>query len=390
MTTWRDVLDRRLQHHREQQLERQLIAFETLDATRIRMAGTNRPLVNFSSNDYLGLRSHPKLISAAKITTDFPVTGAGAARLIGGNHPLHEQLESELATFFQRDAAMLFSTGYVANLSVLQALCRRGDVIVQDRLCHASLIDGGRLADGKLLRYRHRDIEHCQTLLEQTAKLRVLATDGVFSMDGDLAPVTALAKLARTLDALFMVDDAHGIGVLGETGSGLLEHAGLSQTEVPLLLGTFGKAFGLAGAFVTGSQVLIDYLRNFARGWIYSTATPLPLVIAQRAALQLVQAEPERRWQLQHNIAYFKQLAEQRLLPLLASDTAIQPLLVGSSAAALQLQAKLQSQGFYVAAIRPPTVPPGTSRLRITLSSEHQQSDIERLVAALAVDIVPA
>ncbi len=387
MTTWRGVLDQRLQHQREQHLERSLTAFQSIDTTHIQKPGADRALINFSSNDYLGLRSHPELAAAIAESSRLPVAGAGAARLLSGNHPLHEQLELELAEFFSRDAAMLFSTGYVANLAVLQALGRRGDVIIQDRLCHASLIDGARLADSKLLRYRHLDTDHCQTLLEQPAGLQIVTTDGVFSMDGDLAPVTELAGLARSHEALLIVDDAHGIGVLGEQGLGLLEHAGLSQADVPLLLGTFGKSFGLAGAFVAGDQQLIDYLRNFARGWIYSTAPPLPLVAAQRRALQITVSEPERRHRLHQRISYFKQLAKQLQLPLLPSDTAIQPIQIGPSAVALDLQAKLETLGFYVAAIRPPTVPKGTARLRITLSSEHQQSDIDRLLMALAENI---
>ena len=365
MATWQDVLAHRLQQQRDQQLERHLTAFETLDATRIRVSETNQTLINFSGNDYLGLRTHPALLDAmAKHVaiagagaSSIASTGAGAARLISGNHPLHEQLEQQLADFFQRDAALLFSTGYVANVATVQALAKHGDHVVQDRLCHASLVDGARLAGGKLQRYRHLDYQHAEKLLEPLDGLKLLVSDGVFSMDGDTAPLAELSQLAVRSNALLLIDDAHGIGVLGDDGGGLLEQAGLSQSDVPILIGTFGKALGLAGAFVTGSQQLIDYLRNFARGWIYSTAPPLPLVSAQLAALKLLKTEPERRHRLHRNIAYLKQLASQSSLALLPSDTPIQPLMIGEAKSALQLQAKLRDQGFYLAAIRPPTVP---------------------------------
>ncbi len=382
MAAWQDVLAHRLQQQRDQQLERHLTAFETLDATRLRSFESNQTLLNFSGNDYLGLRTHPALSDAMAKFSD-NTTGSGAARLITGNHPLHEQLEKQLAHFFQRDAALLFSTGYVANVAVIQALARRGDHIVQDRLCHASLVDGARLADGRLQRYRHLDTQQAGELLASSKGLKLLASDGVFSMDGDLAPVLELSQLAADHNALLLIDDAHGIGVLGENGGGLLEHAGLSQADVPVLIGTFGKALGLAGAFVTGSQALIDYLRNFARGWIYSTAPPLPLVAAQLAALQILKKEPQRRQRLHHNIAYFKQSAAQARLPLLASETPIQPLIIGEVEPTLQLQHRLRDLGFYVAAIRPPTVPAGSSRLRVTLSCEHQTADIDRLVDSL-------
>ncbi len=384
MSLWQDLLRQRLRQHRDQHLERRLTAFDAVDATRIRTPGAPQPLVNFSGNDYLGLRTHPALLNAITKAPELTAAGAGAARLISGNHPLHEQLEQELAGFFQRDAALLFSTGYVANLAVLQALAGRGDAIVQDRLCHASLIDGARLADGRLLRYRHLDVDHCAAQLNKAPGLRVLASDGVFSMDGDQAPIRELSALASQHDALLLIDDAHGIGVLGNNGRGLLEQAGATQTDVPVLIGTFGKAFGLAGAFVTGPDVLIDYLRNFARGWIYSTAPPLPLVAAQRAALRLLQAEPERRQRLHANIAEFKQAALAAGINLLPSDTPIQPLLIGNASTALRLQHHLQQQGFYVAAIRPPTVPADTARLRITISAEHHSSDIQGLITSIA------
>lgn len=385
MADWQDVLAHRLQQQRDQNLERHLTAFETMDTTRIRAPESNQTLLNFSGNDYLGLRTHPALLEAIAKQAD--VAGAGAARLISGNHPLHEQLEQALADFFQRDAALLFSTGYVANVAVVQALARRGDHIVQDRLCHASLVDGARLADGKLQRYRHLDYQHAEELLEPLDGLKLLVSDGVFSMDGDLAPVAELSQVAARHNTLLIIDDAHSIGVLGDSGGGLLQQAGLSQSDVPVLIGTFGKALGLAGAFVTGSQQLIDYLRNFARGWIYSTAPPLPLVAAQLAALQLLKTESQRRHQLHQNIAHFKLLAAQANLQLLPSDTPIQPLMIGESEPALQVQAKLRDQGFYVAAIRPPTVPAGSSRLRLTLCSEHQPDDIEALITALTIAI---
>lgn len=383
MQSWQDVLSERLRQQRSQQLERHLCAFETIDATHLVEPSTGQVLINFCGNDYLGLRTHPALTKAFSNNNTTFLAGAGAARLVSGNHPLHEQLEQALADFLQRDSALLFSTGYVANLAVIQALTKRGDSIIQDRLCHASLVDGARLADGRLLRYRHLDTDHCLQQLQKASGLVLLATDGVFSMDGDVAPVNKLATLANHHRGLLLVDDAHGIGVLGATGRGLLEQANLGQSDVPLLTGTFGKSMGLAGAFVAGDHELITYLRNFARGWIYSTAPPLPLVQAQLRALQLIQDEPQRRAQLHQNINHFTQLAVAANLPLLTSNTAIQPLLVGDAQKALSMQTELHKRGFYIAAIRPPTVPKGTARLRITLNAEHTEDMITTLIHAL-------
>ncbi len=293
---------------------------------------------------------------------------------------------------FKRDDALCFSSGFVANLSILQALAQRDDVLLLDKLSHASLIDGGRLASADLQRYRHADSNDCQQRLQASSRpgMRMIASDGVFSMDGDQAPVRQLAALAAAEQALLVIDDAHGIGVLGEQGLGLLEQEGLGQTEVPLLIGTFGKSFGLAGAFVTGDAALIDYLRNSCRGLIYSTAPPPPVLRAQLQALRLLQDESWRRERLRENIDWFVSRAKTAGIPLLPSTSAIQPLLIGANQAALQAQEALRQQGLLVVAIRPPTVPEGTARLRITLSAVHSKQQLQQLLAALSQLELPA
>lgn len=344
-----------------------------------------RTILTFCSNDYLGLANHPLVIKAFQQAANEFGVGAGAAHLVQGHTRLHQELEERLAAFTQRDRALLFSTGYMANLGVVNALVERHDTVYQDRLNHASLIDAGLLSGAKLIRYPHNDMTNlAQRLTAQTQGQALILSDGVFSMDGDKAPLKELARLAQQHDAWLMIDDAHGFGVLGQTGAGLVEEQGLTQDELPILMGTLGKALGTSGAFVAGNEDLIEYLIQTARTWIFTTAQPAAIAGATLASLNLLTTESWRRDHLQQLIHYFTQKAQTLNLPLLPSSTPIQPLLVGSSEKALHMSQQLEAQGIMVVAIRPPTVPPNTARLRITLSAAHTFADIDRLLEALA------
>lgn len=347
-----------------------------------------KPMLVFCSNDYLGLANHPDVIRAFQQAANTYGVGSGAAHLVSGHSRPHQQLEEALAAFTGRERALLFSTGYMANLGVANALLTgRNDIVYADRLNHASLVDAGLLSGAKRVRYPHNDTSTLGKRLlaqEGTDATRLIMTDGVFSMDGDVAPVQKLAVIAREQDAWLMVDDAHGLGVLGNTGAGLLEAEGLSQDDVPILMGTLGKAFGTAGAFVAGSNDLIEYLIQTARTWIYTTAQPPAVAAATLASLQRVQAESWRREHLQALIHQFRQGAAQLGLALMPSDTPIQPILVGDSGQAVAMSRKLEERGILVTAIRPPTVPEGTARLRVTLSAAHSAEDVERLLEGLA------
>ncbi|MBD3618606.1 MAG: 8-amino-7-oxononanoate synthase [Chromatiales bacterium] len=349
-----------------------------------RMVIDGREVLSFCSNDYLGLANHPEIIAAFKRGADTYGVGSGAAHLVNGHTRAHHALEEELAAFTGRERALLFSTGYMANLGVAAALVGRGDAVFEDRLNHASLLDAGLLSGARLMRYPHNDAAALAGRLgAREAGEKLVLTDGVFSMDGDLAPVTELAQACRRHDAWFMVDDAHGLGVLGEHGRGTLEAAGLGPDEVPILMGTLGKGLGTAGAFVAGSEDLIEYLIQTARTYIYTTAQPPAVAEATRAALKLVDAEPWRREKLQDLVARFRAGAAQLGLTLMDSPTPIQPLLVGDNQTALAMSEALWEQGILVTAIRPPTVPAGTARLRVTLSAAHDERDVDQLLTAL-------
>lgn len=365
--------------------QRRLIeAIDPEDATRVWVAG--RELRNFCGNDYLGLSAHPALREAATECMRRFGLGAGAAHLVTGHSHEHHALEEELAAFTHRERALLCSTGYMANLGAVSAFAAAHELVLADRLSHASLLDGARLSGARLRRYAHADAAGAERLLVAAARARpaaLILTDGVFSMDGDIAPLAALASLARRHGVGLLVDDAHGIGVLGASGGGALEAAGLSASDVPLLIGTLGKACGTFGAFVAGDAAVIDYLMQRARSYIYTTALPPAVAAASRAALRVVQSESWRRERLRAHVTRWRAAAAALELPLLPSTTAIQPLIVGDSAAAMALSEALMARGFWVAAIRPPTVAPGSARLRITLSAAHRERDIDELAETL-------
>lgn len=344
----------------------------------------SRRLLSFCSNDYLGLAQHPQLVDALVRAARAEGVGSTSAHLICGHRNVHAKLEEALAAWTGRERALLFSTGYMANLGVLQALLARGDVCVQDKLNHACLLDGAKLSGAELKRYPHADVPAAaRQLAAHPAAAALLATDGVFSMDGDSAPLRELAQLCARERATLMVDDAHGFGVLGDDGAGSLSAANLSQREVPLLMATLGKALGCSGAFVAGPATAIDGLVQFARPYIYTTAMPPALAAAALKAVQLAQSEAWRREKLATLIARFRRGAAELGLPLAASASAIQPLLLGSAEAALAAAQALDRHGLLVTAIRPPTVPAGQARLRITLSAAHEEAHVDRLLGEL-------
>jgi 8-amino-7-oxononanoate synthase len=368
---------------RQQQLYRTRQTLQGPQGVVVRIDG--RDYLSFCSNDYLGLANHPQVVAAFKEGADRFGVGSGAAHLITGHSYAHEVLETELAEFVGRPRALLFSTGYMANLGVVTALTGRGDEIFEDRLNHASLLDAAALSAAKLLRYPHVDMAALARKLSASgARGRLIATDGVFSMDGDCAPLVETQSLAQQHEAWLLVDDAHGFGVLGEHGRGwCFEQLGEGGGHL-VLMATLGKALGTGGAFVAGSEALIETLIQQARSFIYTTAAPPALAWATRAALQLVREGDALRERLFGNIDVFRHGAARLGLPLMTSGTAIQPLVVGEAGIAVAMSEALRRRGVLVTAIRPPTVPQGSARLRVTLSAGHSVAQVERLLAALA------
>jgi 8-amino-7-oxononanoate synthase len=365
---------------------RQRMVVQSPQATELTIDG--KSYLNFCSNDYLGHANHPKVIEAFITGVKLYGVGSGASHLINGHSEAHHKLEEELAAFVHRPRALLFSTGYMANLGVISALLQQGDHVFEDRLNHASLLDGGLLSQARLQRYQHADVSDLTSRLEQSkAARRLVATDGVFSMDGDVAPLDKMAITTKAFDAWLMVDDAHGLGVVGDNGRGLLELFKLGVDEVPILVGTLGKAMGTFGAFVAGSEELIETLIQKARSYIYTTALPPAIAEATRASLKLVDEESWRRQKLQENISYFKQSCQQTGLDVLQSSSAIQPVIIGGVEKTVNISNQLKQDGLLISAIRPPTVPEGTARLRITLCAEHTHAQMDMLVEKLNVHV---
>ena len=362
-------------------LYRQRVLLDSPQGPLVRVDG--RDYLAFCSNDYLGLAADPRLTEAATAAMSRAGFGGGASHLVIGHHRYHHELEEALADFTGREAALVFSTGYMANLGVLSALCGRHDTVIEDKLNHASLLDGARLSGARLLRYAHNDPQALTERLAQASGLKLVAVDGVFSMDGDLADLPALASASHSSGALLMVDDAHGLGVLGGHGGGTVEHFALDGAAVPILMGTLGKALGSAGAFVAGSRDLVDLLVQFARPYIYTTAMPPMIAAATRRSLEIVQRETWRREHLRTLIRLFRAGALAQGWSLPDSDTPIQPLLVGDAVAAMQLSERLRQRGILIPAIRPPTVPAGASRLRVTLSAAHSEVQVAYLLDCL-------
>lgn len=367
---------------REKNLFRELRVVEGENAERVVIQG--QKLVNLSSNNYLGLASHPRLREAAKEAIDKYGTSATASRLIVGSMELHRRLEEKLAAFEGREGALLFSTGYMANVGAIAAIVGRGDIVFSDRLNHASIVDGILLSQAEWKRYPHRDIEALRKLLEkyQGYCRKLIITDSVFSMDGDIAPLPELVNLAREYKCLLMVDEAHATGVLGERGRGAVEHFHL-EGKIDIQMGTLSKALGGLGGFIAGSRELVDYLINKSRAFIYTTAPPPPVVAAGLAALRLIDEEPELRERLGENVRFFRESLQNLGFHTGDSQTQIVPILVGDNQLTMTFSQRLFQEGVYVPGIRPPTVPRGEGRLRVSLMATHTRSDLEKALGAL-------
>lgn len=387
-TSWREALLVEQAERRAAGLWRRRRIVSTPQSVNIAIANeesAKQSRINFSSNDYLGLANHMRLINAAAAASERWGVGSGGSHLVSGHYRPHQALEATLADFVGAEAALLFSSGYMANLALATSFVGKGDLILQDKLNHASLIDGARLSYAQYQRYAHLDLAQVDRLLKSKAHKRcLLMTDSVFSMDGDQAPLLKLERLARAHNALLIVDDAHGFGVLGDNGRGSLNACGVAPQGNVLMMATLGKALGSYGAFVAGDAVFIEHLIQTARTYTYTTALPAMLAVASHEALNLLQEEGQQlQEKLQQNIGYFKSRAETLGLRLMPSNTAIQPWLIGDATAACAAASALANAGLDAVAIRPPTVPKGSARLRIALSAEHSLDNIDTLLAAM-------
>jgi len=370
-----------LSRRRSEGLYRRRLTLDSAQGPIVRLGG--REYLNFCSNDYLGLAAHPRVIAAFQQAAASYGVGSGASHLVCGHSAPHHALEEALAELTGRPRVLLFSSGYMANTGVLASLLQAGDHVFEDRLNHASLLDGGLHSGARFQRFPHGDVAALRHKLAAADGLKLVVVDGVFSMDGDSAPLRELASACAAEDTWLMVDDAHGFGVMGERGGGSTEAAGLGMAEVPVLMATLGKSLGTAGAFVAGSEDLIEALIQQARTYIYTTALPPAVAAASLASLQLLHEEAWRREHLASLITRFRRGAEQFGLPLMDSASAIQPLQLGDARRTVNFSEKLRERGLLIGAIRPPTVPAGTSRLRITLSAAHSPEHVDRLLEEL-------
>ncbi|ULA64718.1 MAG: 8-amino-7-oxononanoate synthase [Nitrospira sp.] len=375
------MFQNRLQQLNDQSLIRRLHTLNSATGPTIQLAG--RPVILLASNDYLGLATHPTVIQAAIQATERYGTGSGASRLVCGTLPPHAELEQALATFKRTPAALAYGSGYLANIGVIPSLIARGGQIFADRLCHASLIDGARLSRADLRIYRHRDMNHLESLLKRAGSRRptLIVTDGLFSMDGDLAPLPELATLAQRFSAALYVDDAHGTGVMGPSGRGTLEHFGV-EDRIPFHMGTLGKALGSSGAYVAGPADMIQYLVNTSRPFMFTTAPPPASAAAACAALTVLQQDPTRRARLWRNRDHLFTELTRLGFRLTDSTSPILPILIGQAEKALAFAEQLLAQGVYAPAIRPPTVPDGSSRIRVTVTAEHSPEQIDLALSA--------
>ena len=352
---------------------------------KVKINGTE--VILLCSNNYLGLANHPKIKQAAIKAVEKYGFGSGASRLVSGNMELHAELEQRLAMFKGAEAALVFNSGYHANIGIISALVGRGDVIFSDKLNHASIIDGGILSRAKFIRYPHKGINALESLLKKHSSINtrhstLIVTDGIFSMDGDIAPLKELFELADKYNCILMVDDAHATGVLGANGKGALEHFNIDSSNI-IQMGTLGKAFGCFGAYVAGSKKLVDYLINKARSFIYTTSLPPSVCAAGIAALDIIENEPQLRRDLWDRVVYFRTELKQAGFDTLDSETQIIPILVGEAEKAVRISRDLLGKGIFLQAIRPPTVPEGTSRLRVTLMANHSWDDLKYVVETI-------
>jgi len=371
-----------LEERRREGLLRSRPTLDSAQGPMVRIGG--REYLNFCSNDYLGLANHPRVVERLRAAAVEFGVGSGASHLVCGHSAPHRALEERLAEFTGREAALLFSSGYMANTGVLTTLLQGGDHVFEDRLNHASLLDGGLYSGARFARFPHNDTAALREKLARVDGAKLVVVDGVFSMDGDSAPLADLARLCAEQDAWLMVDDAHGFGVRGPGGAGSLLSEDLGESEVPVLMATLGKALGTGGAFVAGSALLVESLVQRSRNYIYTTAMPPAVAAATLESLALLEEESWRRDHLANLVARFRAGAQALELPLLQAEGPIQPLLVGEADSAVQLAENLLDAGLLIGAIRPPTVPRGTSRLRITLSAAHEESQVDRLLDTVA------
>lgn len=376
-----EALKKELNQRKVDGLLRQRRLLDSPQAEHI--VANDKQYLSFCSNDYLGLANHPELIAAMQKAAGDSGVGSGASNLITGHHRYHDELEKKLAKFVGMPAALVFSTGYMANIGVISALMGRDDAVFCDKLNHACLNDGAILSRADFQRFAHNDVAALEKLLKaSTAKHKLIAVDAVFSMDGDIAPIPDYLRLCEQYDAYLYVDDAHGFGVLGEHGKGSLSHFKVKSPRI-IMMATLGKAAGVAGAFVAAQQVVIDYLIQKARSYVYSTPAPPALSATLAASVSLIEQGDDLRKHLRHLIQALKSNLKLKKWQLMPSETAVQPLMVGSNQAALALSEHLQSCGILVPAIRPPTVPVNTARLRISLSAAHTEQDVIKLAHAL-------
>lgn len=377
-----DELSAELNNRKQQFLYRQRRTLETPQKPLVEVDG--REYLAFCSNDYLGLANHPEVIRSFQNAANIYGVGGGASHLVNGHSKAHHDLEEALAEFTGRPRALLFSTGYMANLGAVNALLDKQDAVFEDRINHASLLDAGLLSGARFQRYLHNDVESLDKRLGKTeARRKLVVTDGVFSMDGDLADLPAISSVCEKHRAWLMVDDAHGFGCLGKNGGGCAELFDMSTDQLQVLVGTLGKGFGTAGAFVAGSEELVETLIQHARTYIYTTSMPPAVAAATLTSLKILQTENWRREKLETLIKQFRTGCEQIGLQLMDSPTPIQPILIGESDKALEMSQGLEQEGIFISAIRPPTVPQGSARLRVTLSAAHDEEQVNTLLNKL-------
>lgn len=378
-----DFIAEQLAERQQQNLYRRSVKINGKQSRFINI--DNKDYLNFSSNDYLGLASEQNLIEAWQKGAKLFGIGSGGSYLVTGFNEVHHDVSQQLCEWLGLDQLAFFSSGYSANQAIIKLLMSKNDLLIQDKLNHASLIEAGSQSPAKMLRFKHNQANHLKQLLEKHTNTdnKLIISEGVFSMDGDQSPITQLSEQAKENDAWLMVDDAHGLGVLGEQGKGTLVEQGLNNKDINIYMATFGKALGVGGAFVAGSKTFIEYINNFSKPYIYTTGLPPAMIYCIGEAAKIAQDEQWRRDKLSELIEQFKNLAKENAIELMPSQTAIQPVLIGDTNRALIISEKLKEQGIWTTAIRPPTVPQNKARLRITLTANHQQQDINTLVTAL-------
>jgi 8-amino-7-oxononanoate synthase len=369
-----------LAQRQQQHLHRQTIPVTGKQSRYLIVDG--KQFLNFSSNDYLGLASDPALVKAWQKGAHLFGVGCGGSYLVTGYNQVHHDVSEQLKQWLGVEAVALFNSGYSANQAIIKLLLSKGDLLLQDKLNHASLMEAGVNSPANMQRFKHNNMSQLASMLDRYCETenKLIISEGVFSMDGDTSPIQTLKKQSSENNAWLMIDDAHGLGVSGKNGAGSVVAQQMKNSDIDIYMATFGKALGVGGAFVSGSQALIDYITNFSKPYIYTTGLPPAMIYCIGEAAKIAENQSWRRDHLSELIIYFKQLAKQQDLPLMASDTAIQPILLGASDLAMTISARLKKQGIWTTAIRPPTVPNSMARLRVTLTVNHQKQDIALLV----------